>query len=49
MRCWAVLAILTYLKYVPVAAFRPPSTSSLKFEFLELPLHVAQSEIVGSA
>ena len=25
MRRWAVLAILTYLKYVLVAALRPPS------------------------
>jgi hypothetical protein len=25
MRCWAVLAILTTLKVVPVAALRPPS------------------------
>ena len=25
MRRWAVLAILTYRKYVPVAALRPPS------------------------
>ena len=26
LRCWAVLAILTYFKYVPVAVLRPPSS-----------------------
>lgn len=31
MRRWAVLAILTYLKYVPVAALRPPSLTAARY------------------
>ena len=36
-----MLAILTYLKYVPVAVLRAPCTSSRKAEFLEVPRCVA--------
>ena len=31
MRRWAVLAILTYLKYVPVAVLRPPSLTAVRY------------------
>ena len=31
MRRWAVLAILTYLKYVPVAALRTPSLTAARY------------------
>ena len=31
MRRWAVLAILTYFKYVPVAALRPPSLTPARY------------------
>ena len=31
MRRWAVLAILTYCKYVPVAVLRPPSLKTARY------------------
>ena len=33
MRRWAVLAILTYRKYVPVAALRPPRLKAARYAF----------------
>jgi hypothetical protein len=34
MRRWAVLAILTYREYVPVAALRPPCLAVARYAFL---------------
>ena len=31
MRRWAVLGILTYRKYVPVPALRPPSLATARY------------------
>ena len=31
MQRWAVLAILTYRKYVPVAALRPPRLTAARY------------------